>query len=480
MKQDFLQYIQENFDFSPEEFQEFQDTLSKPLKKTIRVNTNKISVKDFQTLAEKNWWKLSPTPLGKNMLYIDRDDTTIALGNTLEHIAGYFYVQELAASSSPFYMSGDEIDSSCYRILDMSASPWGKTTQLAEYYPQSTIIANELDKSRMRQLHENIDRMWVKNVFVTNYDWRYFSNFPESFDKILLDTPCSGEGTAYKNSDALKYWNIKNINRIAKLQYQLLESAYMALKPWGELVYSTCTLNRIENEEVIKKLCDRYGDHLCVISLNPFKAKKGGKKQEEDPHIIRSWPHKNAAWWFFVAKLIKKSSLSNGGGESERKFKKKQSFWKVSQWFEKLAKRSEKIMQSFLTANFGLSLKGRFYTYRNEVYYSEIFPDTFWENFFFFQCGVKIGRIENGVFEPNFFLWTHFCIFQKRSIAVSSTELHTLFCGGEIPLSLFEKNKYIWSHEWYFQIVYENIPAGIVRIKNRVIKSLLETRFMKK
>jgi len=112
----------------------------------------------------------------------------------------------------------------------MSASPGGKTTQLAEYYPNSVIIANEIDKSRMRQLHENTDRLGTKNVFVTNYDGRFFANYEELFDKILLDAPCSGEGTAYKSDDALKYWNIKNIKKIAKLQFQLLESAMISLK----------------------------------------------------------------------------------------------------------------------------------------------------------------------------------------------------------------------------------------------------------
>jgi len=75
----------------------------------------------------------------------------------------------------------------------MSASPGGKTTQLAEYYPNATILANEIDKARMRQLHENIDRLGAKNVFVSNYDGRYFAHYPEFFDKILLDAPCSGE-----------------------------------------------------------------------------------------------------------------------------------------------------------------------------------------------------------------------------------------------------------------------------------------------
>lgn len=102
-------------------------------------------------------------------------------------------MQELAASSSPFYMSADETDTEPYTILDMSASPGGKTTQLCEYYPNALIVANEIDKSRMRQLHDNIDRLGASNVIVTNYDGRHFSSMSETFDKILLDAPCSGE-----------------------------------------------------------------------------------------------------------------------------------------------------------------------------------------------------------------------------------------------------------------------------------------------
>ncbi len=79
MKQDFLDYVAETFEFSPAEMQEFSESLSKPLKKTIRVNTNKTSVKDFTDLATKNNWTLTETPLGKNMLYIDRDDTALPL-----------------------------------------------------------------------------------------------------------------------------------------------------------------------------------------------------------------------------------------------------------------------------------------------------------------------------------------------------------------------------------------------------------------
>lgn len=455
MKQDFLNYIKDTFDFSPDEMQDFSESLSKPLKKTIRVNTNKISTEDFKILAEKNGWTLEETPLGKNMFYIDRDDTSLALGHTLEHVAGYFYVQELAASSSPYYMSDDKIDENDYTILDMSASPGGKTTQLAEYYPNATIIANEIDKSRMRQLHENTDRLGTKNVFITNYDGRHFKNHPETFDKILLDAPCSWEWTAYKSDDALKYWNIKNIKRIAKLQFQLLESAFIALKTGGELVYSTCTLNRLENEEIINKLTDKYGDYFNIISLSEDLSKP----------LIRSWPHKNNTGWFFVCRLIKKESVEID--ISEKKLQKN------IQGFEKLPSTQERIVQNFVSENFSWHLSGKFYTYRDEIYYAEKNIDFFWENFFLYKAGIKIWKIEHGIFHPNFFFGTNFGLFEKNSLPVNKDMLNTLYSWWEIEMDK------MWQ-DGYYQIFYDTLPAGCVKIKSWKMKSLLESRFMRK
>jgi 16S rRNA (cytosine1407-C5)-methyltransferase len=480
MKQDFLNYIKDTFGFSTEEMLNFSWALSKPLKKTIRINTNKISSTDFYEHSQKQNWVLTETSLGKNMFYIDREDISIALGHTLEHISGYFYVQELAASSSPFYLSGDTKNDENFTILDMSASPGGKTTQLAEYYPNSTIIANEIDKTRMKQLYENTDRLGAKNVFVTNYDGRFLRNYPEIFDIILLDAPCSGEGTAYKTDDALKYWNIKNIKRIAKLQTQLLESALIALKVWGEMVYSTCTLNRLENEEIIEHIIKKYGSHIEII---PLWEKQG---------FIRAWPHITGTGGFFVAKLRKVSSLSslekswewdfvwNERGNTQKKLQKH------TQGFEKVSPTDEKEILRFLEETFALKLSWRFYTYRNEIYYTEKNIDFFWENFFLYKCGIKIGSFENGLFEPNYYLGVHFWLFQKNSLELSETEISTLLRGETIvasclPIPTFPpKGKRSELQDGYYQVSYQNIRAGLVKVKNGTMMSLLETKFMRK
>jgi 16S rRNA (cytosine1407-C5)-methyltransferase len=134
----------------------------------------------------------------------------------------------------------------------MCASPGGKTTQLADYFPDSLIIANEVNRTRTPQLFDNLDRMGYDNIAVVSCDGRFFQNFPDFFDAVLLDAPCSGEGTAFRDSSIVDHWHEKNIDRIAKLQKQLMETAEAVTAPGGTLSYSTCTLNKEENERVIE------------------------------------------------------------------------------------------------------------------------------------------------------------------------------------------------------------------------------------
>lgn len=188
-------------------------------------------------------------------------------------MAGWFYIQEVAAAMPPHLLrresenskqttenTEDTINTSnlnlspfAFRlILDMCAAPGGKTTQLADYFPESLVIANEVNRTRTPQLFDNLDRMGYDNIAVVSCDGRFFQNFPDFFDAVLLDAPCSGEGTAFRDAAVIDHWNEKNIDRIAKLQKQLFATAEAIVKPGGRVSYSTCTLNKEENERVIE------------------------------------------------------------------------------------------------------------------------------------------------------------------------------------------------------------------------------------
>lgn len=159
---------------------------------------------------------------------------------------------------------------SSFLILDMAASPGGKTTQLSEHYPNSIIVANEPTRDRMAQLVQNTERLGNDRIMITNYDGGFYANLPETFDRILLDAPCSGEGIGFKESQTVKYWNLKNIHTIARLQTKLLDAAFRSLKTGGEMLYSTCTLNKIENEGVVNEIQSRYPESFEVLFEKRF------------------------------------------------------------------------------------------------------------------------------------------------------------------------------------------------------------------
>lgn len=230
-------------------FQTFLTSLQKPLQKTLRIKPGKVDA------VRKRLEQYGYITLETSVPYVyeisrreDFHPIERRIGYTLDHLVGNFYIQELAASTPVSVLAEGQIHDEPFLILDMASSPGGKTTQLSEYYPNAFIIANEPTRERIPQLLQNLDRMGSVHSGVTLYPGQFFARTPEMFDRVLLDAPCSGEGTLYKGTDATKHWHKKNILNIARLQERLIESAFLALKTTGEMIYSTCSMNRIENE----------------------------------------------------------------------------------------------------------------------------------------------------------------------------------------------------------------------------------------
>jgi len=459
VKKDFIEYIKKEFGFDDNEVEKFEASLNTPLKKSIRVNTNKISVEDLKARALKNNWTLTPTNLWKNTFYIDREDSReVALWNTPEHIAGYFYVQEVAASSSPFYMSEDKIDNWDYLILDMSASPGGKTTQLSEYYPNSLIVANELDKSRLKWFFSNLDRMSSLKVVATNYDGRFFKQIPEIFDKVLLDAPCSWEWTAFKTDEALKYWNLKNIKVVSKLQFWLLEAAIKSCKPGGEIVYSTCTLNKFENEKVIEKALKKYGEFIEIVPVSG------------EFEFMRNWPHLNFTGWFFVAKIKKIKSLNKKEEIKEDKWSKKEEIKYVKQNIEKISNTDRKKIEEFFKNTFDFDISDYWiYNYKWEIHLVNKSLEKVWDKIFLYKIWVNIWEIKDWIFVPSFYAWT-FTRFNKNLIELNKSDLDKLLKWFELDFDL---------ENWYYQVIYDDLELWFAKLKSRKLKSLIPTKLMR-
>lgn len=283
---------------------DFIAACQRPLRRSIRVNTLKISVDDFLALVSPYNWQLTPVPWCAEGFWIERDDEdAVPLGSTAEHLSGLFYIQEASSMLPVAALFAD--DNAPERVMDVAAAPGSKTTQIAARMGnQGAILANEYSASRVKVLHANISRCGIHNVALTHFDGRVFgAALPEAFDAILLDAPCSGEGVVRKDPDALKNWSVESNLEIAATQRELIDSAFHALRPGGTLVYSTCTLNRDENEEVCLWLKAQYPDAVEFLPLNDlFPSAKEAITPEGFLHVF---PQIYDCEGFFVARLRK-------------------------------------------------------------------------------------------------------------------------------------------------------------------------------
>ncbi|WP_249894670.1 16S rRNA (cytosine(1407)-C(5))-methyltransferase RsmF [Erwinia sp. PK3-005] len=289
--------------------QSFLAISQQPLRRSLRVNTLKISVADFLSQTADYGWQLTPIPWCAEGFWITRseEDETLPLGSVAEHLSGLFYIQEASSMLpvSALFAAQPQPE----RVMDVAAAPGSKTTQMAALmHNQGVIVANEYAASRVKVLHANISRCGISNTAITHFDGRVFGPaLPETFDAILLDAPCSGEGVIRKDADALRNWTLESTQAIAATQRDLIDSAFHALKPGGTLIYSTCTLNKLENQQVISWLCQRYSDAVAIDSLADLFP--GAEKAATPEGFLHVFPQLFDSEGFFVARLRKTASV---------------------------------------------------------------------------------------------------------------------------------------------------------------------------
>lgn len=295
---------------APLTMEDFIQSCKTPLRKSIRVNRLKISVEDFCARMRQQDWQLTAVPWCDDGFWLQRNaeqERTIPLGNTPEHLAGLFYIQEASSMLPPIALVGNALPQ---KVLDMAAAPGSKTSQLSALMQNNgLLVANELAASRIKSMASVLQRLGVMNAAISHFDGNVFGEWlPESFDAVLLDAPCGGEGTVRKDPDALKNWSAESIQSISAVQKTLIESGFKALKPGGYLVYSTCTLNHQENQAVCNYLLNRYGDAVQVEPLNHLFP--GAEKAATKEGYLHIWPQIFDSEGFFVARLRKVRSLA--------------------------------------------------------------------------------------------------------------------------------------------------------------------------
>ena len=255
---------------------------------SIRINPLKI-----------NGLNLPKVPWCETGFYLEK--RPIFTLNPLFH-AGAFYVQE--ASSMFLEQIIRPFASRPLRVLDVCAAPGGKTTLALSLLPEgSLLVANEVIKSRAQILSENLMKWGYSNCIATNNDPKDFGCLKGFFDLILVDAPCSGEGMFRKDDDAISEWSPENVDLCCKRQLRILYDIWDCLAPDGMLIYSTCTFNEKENEDVVSRFIAENNATCEKVSLKP---EWNVTEREKDGAIsYRFFPHKTKGEGFSVAAIRK-------------------------------------------------------------------------------------------------------------------------------------------------------------------------------
>lgn len=260
----------------------------------VRLNSRKLSSVSFPGAEPVNW-----CPVGLHL----PERPVFTLMPQLH--AGAFYVQD------PSSMIHREIVSRLVSgpsvLVDFCASPGGKTTAAIDALPDgSVVIANEFEPSRVGALKENIVKWGCPHVAVTNSSTAAFRSLAGCVDIALVDAPCSGEGMMRKDVDARRQWTDGLVARCAALQREIVADAVESLKPGGCLIYSTCTFNRTENEDMLDFMADEFG--LESVDLR-FPAEWGILPGLSDRSACRFMPHATRGEGLFVAVMRKPDGL---------------------------------------------------------------------------------------------------------------------------------------------------------------------------
>jgi NOL1/NOP2/sun family putative RNA methylase len=272
----------------------------------VRVNTLKISVADLRAELSQDWEMKPVTWCPEGFFLTYKHEERYDFGNLPEHQLGYLYIQDAASMIPPVVLAPEP----GMKVLDLCAAPGSKTTQLAAMMKNTgVLVANDVSGDRLTPLGLNIQRCGVMNTIIV-LRGRFEVG---TFDRVLVDAPCSGTGTVRRSLKTLQMWSPGLVARMVAEQRKLIEKGWEALAPGGVLVYSTCTQEPEENEGMISWFLSRHADAdveeiaLDIVRSDPVPAFNGVTYDSRVARCLRIYPQDNDTEGFFVAKLRKAS-----------------------------------------------------------------------------------------------------------------------------------------------------------------------------
>ena len=381
LPQEFLQQMQI---LLKDEYDSFYQSYQEGRTYGLRANTLKI---DPQELRAKVPFELRPVPWTTDGFYYSEEDEP---GKHYYYNAGLYYIQDPSAMA-PVAMMGIKPGE---KVLDLCAAPGGKTVQIgAALQGTGVVVANDIKYKRAKILAMNMERLGLKNVFVTYEKPENLADkFNGYFDRILVDAPCSGEGMFRKMPGIISHWNKEFIGECATMQSDILDQAAKMLKPGGTLVYSTCTFTPEENEKSIQEFINR-NNQFEIKSGPTIEGFEGGRPHwiengsERLNQTFRLWPHKIEGEGHFVALLEKKS------GESGQ----------VKSYTSHLTRKELKDYFKFCDENLTNEINGKFTLFGDHLYLTPDLIPAF-QGLKVLRPGWYLGELKKNRFQPSYSL----------------------------------------------------------------------------
>ena len=437
-----------------DEYDDYLQCYDEPRYYGLRVNTNKISVEDFLKIAP---WPLTPVPWIPNGFYYDGDK--IQPSKHPYYFAGLYYLQEPSAMTPASRIPVEPGE----RVLDVCAAPGGKATELgAKLKGEGVLIANDISNSRARGLLKNLELFGIGNMMVISEEpGKLVEYFPEYFDKILIDAPCSGEGMFRKDKKMVKAWEEHGPEFFSKLQRSIITQAAAMLKPGGMILYSTCTFDPLENEKTVEylletcpefKICEMEGYEGFCEGIPKYVE----DHSEEYRKTVRIFPHKMQGEGHYLA-LVKK-----GDDNTERKNEKTA---KPKSGVKKLPEELEQFLKELA---WDID-KSRLDIREERVYYMpENLPML--KGVRFLRSGLLLGEVKKNRFEPSQAL--AMCLKKEEyprilDLPVSDDRVIKYLKGETLDVEDITSRK---EKGWYLVCV-DGYPLGFGKLANQTLKN---------
>lgn len=391
---------------------------------SLILNTDKISEESFVSLFPL----VRKHPYLKYVFYYD--SSIYEFGKNYLMIAGCYYIMDASSLIATSLFNINDGD----KILDMCAAPGGKTISLLLYNKDKTfeVISNDLSYNRSLELSKNIERIGASNIIVTNNDFHLIKNkYFKTFDKIILDAPCSGSAMFRKNDLAKSDWSIEKVLALKEIQKTLLEDAIFMLKDGGEIIYSTCSFSYEENEEVILETLNSHNEiELINIPNHPSFYKDKNLKE-----AIHLFPNLYEGEGQFICHLKK-----NGESINREKSKTKLKHFSYDRFnFE---------------FNKELKINDTIYLTNNNLNLSSLK---------LIRPGLEVGVNLKNRFVPSFHL-AHF-LNSSDSIKLNEQEKNLYLHGDQINKKLNIKNG-------YYVVSFNGINLGFIKYIDGKLKNL--------